>query len=89
MVHTVRPTRAELIVATLLYLITAYRRSRCPAVAACIARHLEYLATHPKADRVLTDMAVASISNWQTAAAESPVASRSVPKKNALPLAWH
>lgn len=89
MVHIDRQPRPELLVAALLYLITAYRRSRCPGLAACIARHLEHLAAHPKADRVLTDIAAASMAEWDTAAAESPVASKLAPKKNAFGLAWH
>ena len=89
MVHIDQQPRAELLVAALLYLITAYRRSRCPGLAACIARHLEHLAVHPKADRVLTDMAAASIREWQTAAAEPPVASLALPKSNVFGSAWH
>jgi hypothetical protein len=32
----------------LLYLMTAYQRTRCPCVAAAIVRHLEYLAMSPR-----------------------------------------
>jgi hypothetical protein len=66
-------TRPELILAALLYLLTAYRRRPCPGLAACIARHFEYLARHPKADRVVCDVAAASSVEWEAAAREAPV----------------
>ena len=61
-------TRPETIVAALLYLVTAYHRRPCPGLAACIARHFDCLARHPKADRLLSDVALASTSAWQNAA---------------------
>ena len=33
-------TRAETIVAALLYLMTHHARTRCPRLAVCIARHM-------------------------------------------------
>jgi hypothetical protein len=65
-------TRPEVIVAALLYLITAYRGNRCPCLASCIARHFDCLARHPRADRVLRDIAAASIREWTAAAVEAP-----------------
>ena len=61
-------TRPETIVAALLLLITAYQRSRCPVLAACIARHFQHLRGHPATDRVLRDVAGASIAEWKRAA---------------------
>ena len=88
MVQPDHQPRPEVLVATLLYLITAYRRSKCPALAACITRHFEYLAAHPTADRVLVDIAVASRAEWESAAIESPV-TRSTPSKKSFRMAWH
>jgi hypothetical protein len=58
-------SRPEIILAALLYLITAYHRNPCPRLAACIARHLHYIACHPDADQVIADVAAASISEWE------------------------
>lgn len=66
-------SRPDVILAALLYLLTAYRRRPCPGLAACIARHFQYLAQHPKADRVVCDVAAASSVEWEAAARESPV----------------
>lgn len=63
-------TRPEVLTAALLYLLNAYRRNRCPSLAACIARHFYDLARHPRADRVLCDIAAASIAEWKAAARE-------------------
>ena len=89
MAHIRRQPRPDVLVAALLHLITAYRRSRCPGLAACIARQLECLAAHAKADRALTDIAAASMTEWETAALESRVVPAPAPKKNALGFAWH
>ena len=61
-------THLDTIVAALLYLVTAYYRRPCPALAACIARHFACLAGHPNAARVLSDVARGSICMWETAA---------------------
>ena len=58
-------TRPETIVAALLYLLTAYHRRPCPGLAACIARHFDCLARHPKASRLLSDVALASTAAWE------------------------
>jgi hypothetical protein len=70
-------TRPETIIAALLYLVTAYHRRPCPGLAACIARHFECLGRHPKADRLLSDVALASISEWQSAAQSASTTSSS------------
>lgn len=61
-------TRPELVLAALLYLITAYRRRACPGLASCIARHFSYLARHPGAHRLIREVAAASADDWQAAA---------------------
>ena len=63
--------RPELILAALLYLVTAYRRARCPGLASCIARHFDCLARHPETHRVVREIAFSSASEWQAAACES------------------
>ena len=68
---TAPDSRPEVILAALLYLLTAYRRRPCPDLAACIARHFQYLARHPRADRVVSDVAAASSVEWEAAAHES------------------
>jgi hypothetical protein len=60
-------TRPETLVAALLYLVTAYHRRPCPGLAACIARHFDCLARHPKASRLLSDVALASTAAWEPA----------------------
>jgi len=66
-------TRPEIILAALLYLVTAYRRRPCPGLAACIARHFQCLAHHPRADRVVCEVAAASTAEWEAAARDEPV----------------
>jgi hypothetical protein len=61
-------SRPEVIVAALLYLMTAYRRTRCPCLASCIARHFEHLAQHEKTDRVIRQIAAATKDEWEAAA---------------------
>jgi hypothetical protein len=58
----------DTIVAALLYLVTAYYRRPCPALAACIARHFACLSRHPDAACVLSDVAHGSVRAWETAA---------------------
>lgn len=65
-------TRPEIVVAALLYLVTAYRRSCCPGLAACIARHFQYLAQHPDAHRVIREIAGAATGEWEAAARMQP-----------------
>jgi hypothetical protein len=60
-------TRPETIVAALLYLVTAYHRRPCPGLAACIARHFDCLARHPRTSRLLSDVALASTAAWEPA----------------------
>ena len=73
-------TRPETIIAALLYLVTAYHRRPCPGLAACIARHFDCLARHPKADRLLSEVALASTSAWQSAACAQDAATTHAPQ---------
>lgn len=61
-------SRPEVILAALLYLMTAYRRTRCPCLASCIAQHFEYLARHEKTDRVIRQIAAATKDEWEAVA---------------------
>ena len=58
----------ETIIAALFYLITAYQRVRCPALAACIAHHLRELRGHPATSGLLRNVAAASLAEWESAA---------------------
>src|SRR6187402_1920918 len=49
----------------LLHLVTAYRNTRCPGVAACIARHFRCLAAHPRAHRIVRENATRSPSSFR------------------------
>jgi hypothetical protein len=60
--------RPELVVAALLYLVTAYRRRQCPGIASCIARHFACLARHPEAHRLIREIAAVSAAEWEAAA---------------------
>ncbi|HYC44414.1 MAG TPA: hypothetical protein VED01_02920 [Burkholderiales bacterium] len=71
-------TRPDVILAALLYLLTAYRSRPCPGLASCIARHFSYLAQHPRADRLVCDVAAASVAEWENAARASVEHSRPV-----------
>jgi hypothetical protein len=66
-------TRPEIILAALLYLLTAYQRRPCAGLAACIARHFHSLSQHPGANRLIADVAAASTAEWEAAAREEPV----------------
>ena len=66
-------SRQEVILAALLYLLTAYRRRPCPGLAACIARHFDYLARHPRSSRVVSEVAAKSSTEWDAAAHEEPM----------------
>ena len=46
-------TRAETVMAALLYLMTHYARTGCPKLAVCVARHMQGLALHPDAPTVV------------------------------------
>ena len=62
-------SRPAVIIAALLYLITAYQRTPCPCVALCIVRHLECLACHDAADPVIRQICDAVRDTWALVAA--------------------
>ena len=61
-------SRAETLVAALLYLMTHHARTGCPRLALCIARHMQCLAVHPDADRVVRDICAGLHGAWVAAA---------------------
>ena len=61
-------SRPELVVAALLYLVSAHRPRPCPALASCLACHFAILADHPDAHRMIREVASASVQTWTTAA---------------------
>ncbi len=62
-------SRPEVLLGATLYLMNAYRRSPCPGLAAVVKRHLEHLATHPRVDAVLREIAAGLQSDWAALAA--------------------
>jgi hypothetical protein len=49
-------SRADTLVAALIYLMTHYARTGCPRLAVCIARHMQCVAVHSDAAPVLRDI---------------------------------
>ena len=60
--------RAETVLGAVLYLMTAYRRTECPRIAACVAAHLECLAGHPQVDATIRDLCAGMCDEWRSAA---------------------
>ena len=60
--------RVETIVAALLYLMTHHARTGCPRLALYISRHMQCLAVHPDADRVVRDICASLHGAWADAA---------------------
>lgn len=60
--------RPEIIIGSLLFLMSAHRRTPCPCVAICVARHLECLTHHPEVDCVIRQMCDAVRKEWELAA---------------------
>jgi hypothetical protein len=46
------------------YLMSHYARSGCPRLAVCISRHMQCLAIHPDAPRVLRDVCAGLHGAW-------------------------
>ncbi len=61
-------SRAETITAALLYLMTHYARTGCPRLALCVSRHMQCLALHSGAPRVVRDICASMHGAWQAAA---------------------
>jgi hypothetical protein len=64
-------SRAETITAALIYLMTHYARTGCPRLAVCISRHMQCLAVHPDAPRVVREICASLHGPW-TQAAQPP-----------------
>jgi hypothetical protein len=65
-------SRAETLVSAVLYLMTAYHRTRCPRIAACVAAHLECIARHPQVDSTIRQVCAGMCDEWQGAAGLAP-----------------
>jgi hypothetical protein len=76
--------RESTLVASLLYLMTHYSRTGCPLLAGCIARHMESLATHPDADRVVRDICQGLQSSWHAAACVAPASPPSIAPRSSV-----
>jgi hypothetical protein len=71
-------SRVETVLGAVLYLMTAYHRTRCPRIAACVAAHLECLAAHPHADATIRDVCAGMRDEWRGAAGAAVAPRRSV-----------
>lgn len=65
--HT-EEARVEVVMASVIYLMTHYARTGCPRLASCISRHLQCLALHPDAAPVLRDICASLHGAWGRAA---------------------
>lgn len=57
--------RPDLLIASTLHLMTHYARTGCPKLAACIAHHLQCLATHGEVDPCIRDICAGMHGVWQ------------------------
>ena len=60
-------SRAETVMAALLYLMTHYARTGCPKLALCVSRHMQCLALHPDAPVVVRDICASLHGAWDVA----------------------
>ena len=65
-------SRLETVLGAVLYLMTAYQRTRCPRIAACVAAHLDCLAAHPHADSTIREVCAGMREEWRVAATAVP-----------------
>lgn len=65
-------SRAETVMAALLYLMTHYARTGCPRLALCVARHMQCLALHPDAAPVVRQISASLHGAWQETATGRP-----------------
>lgn len=73
-----RVSRLQTVPGAVLYLMTAYYRTGCPRIAACVAAHLDCLAVHPDADSTIRDVCAGMRAEWRSAAAAAPHDRRTV-----------
>jgi hypothetical protein len=57
-------SRAETLLGAVLYLMTAYHRTRCPRIAACVAAHLECIVRHPQVDPTIRQVCAGMCDEW-------------------------
>lgn len=67
-----QPSRVETVLAALLYLMTAYQRTRCPRIAACVAAHLDCVADHPGTDATIREVCEGMRQEWWGTAKVAP-----------------
>ena len=67
-----QPSCVETVLAALLYLMTAYQRTRCPRIAACVAAHLDCVADHPGADAAIRAVCAGTRREWWGTARATP-----------------
>jgi hypothetical protein len=65
-------SRLETVLGAVLYLMTAYHRTRCPRIAGCVAAHLDCLAAHPHADSTIRAVCAGMREEWHAAAGVAP-----------------
>lgn len=51
--------------AALVYLMSAFARSRCPRLACMVGHHLEMLARHPESPELIRDTCAQLIPAWR------------------------
>lgn len=69
----IEESRADTIVAALLYLMTHYARTGCPRLAVCVLRHMQCLAIHPDADPVVRDICASLHGAWALSGSANPM----------------
>jgi len=66
-------SRIETLLAALLYLMTAYQRTGCRRIAACVPAHLDCVVGHPGADATIREVCAGMRKEWWgTARAPAP-----------------
>jgi hypothetical protein len=63
------PAKLSTVLGAALYLMTSYRRSRCPRVALMVARHLECVAAHRDSDATMRQLCTSLSREWNAASA--------------------
>ena len=65
-------SRLDTVLGAVLYLMTAYHRTRCPRIAACVAAHLACIAAHPHATPTIREVCSGMHEEWRGAAGTAP-----------------
>ena len=60
-------SRADTVIAALIYLMTHYARTGCPRLAVCVSRHMQCLALHPDAAPIVRDICASLHGAWSDA----------------------